>query len=289
MFFDQLINGLILGCMYALLAISFSLVLGILGMLNLAQGEVLMAGACVAYAATTAGFGFFPALFAAMAAGGLLSLIIEFFCFPLPKSDDPSTPVVTTIAMSLILQNFYTEIWGSGPLKFPEFGLRVRYEIFGISLNAVQILLIAGSLFLMAALSFVIAKTWTGREIRTVAQSKTAARVVGIDIPLTIVKTFLLSGLIAGIAGVMAGLVFSHITPFVGSKVGNKAMVAMVIGGAGSMKGAMISGVLLGIVEILSVAYLGVEYREIIVFLLLILFLWFRPEGLFKLGKVERI
>ena len=285
MLIQQLLNGILLGSMYALLAISYTLILGVLDMLNLAQGEILTAGALVAYSVLRATGNLPLALVLAVIVGILLSIVVEYFCFHLPRGD---TQVVTTIAMGMVLQNVYTEIWGSEPLKFP--GLQSDFQLtFGpLSLNAVQILLLVLTAALMLALSGLIDHSRFGRQIRAMASNPKAARVAGVHIRVATIKTFALSGLIAGVTGVMAGMVFTSITPFIGGTIGDKAMVAMVIGGAGSAFGAGVAGILLGITEILCVGYLGAQYREIIIFPLLILFLWLRPSGLFRKGKVDR-
>ena len=149
-------------------------------------------------------------------------------------------------------------------------------------------LLLVLTAVLMLALSRVIDHSRFGRQIRAMANSPKAARVAGVNIRLATLKTFALSGFIAGMTGIMAGLVFTSITPFIGGTIGDKAMAAMVIGGTGSAFGAGVAGIILGIVEILCVGYLGAQYREIIIFPLLILFLWLRPSGLFQKGKVDR-
>ncbi|MGI5963250.1 MAG: branched-chain amino acid ABC transporter permease [Lawsonibacter sp.] len=282
---QQLLNGLLLGSMYALLAISYTLVLGVLDMLNLAQGDILTAGALVAYSVMRAGGSLGMALVAAVGTGVLLSILVEIFCFQLPRGD---TQVVTTIAMSMVLQNVYTEIWGSEPLKFPGLESQFRLALGPLTLNSVQITLLILTVVLMLGLSAVIDRSRLGRQMRAMADNPKAARVAGVHILGVTAKTFALSGLIAGVTGVMAGMVFSSITPFIGGTIGDKAMAAMVIGGAGSAFGAGAAGIILGIVEILCVGYLGAEYREIIVFPLLILFLCLRPSGLFRKGKVDR-
>ena len=282
---QQLLNGLLLGSMYALLAISYTLVLGVLDMLNLAQGEILTAGALTA-CSVLRGTGSLPlALGAAVLTGAVLSLLVEYFCFRLPRGD---TQVVTTIAMGMVLQNVYTEIWGSEPLKFPRLEWDFRLSLGPLSLNGGQIVLLALTAAMMLLLSAVIDRSRFGRQIRAMASSTKAARVAGVDIRAATVKTFALSGLIAGVAGVMAGIEFTSITPFIGGAVGEKAMAAMVIGGAGSALGAGAAGLILGVAEILCVGYLGAQYREIIIFPLLILFLCLRPSGLFRKGRADR-
>lgn len=271
--------------MYALLAISYTLVLGVLNMLNLAQGEILTAGALVAYTVLRVTGSFPLALVLATVTGVILSVLVEYFCFHLPRGD---TQVVTTIAMGMVLQNLYTEIWGSEPLKFPGLNAGFRLEAGPLSLNAGQILLICLTLAMMIPLSLLIDRSRFGRQIRAMAGNMKAARVAGVNIRMATVKTFALSGVLAGVTGVMAGITFTSITPFIGGTIGDKAMVAMVIGGAGSALGAGVSGVILGVVEILSVAYLGAQYREIVIFPLLLLFLWLRPAGIFRKGKVDR-
>ena len=282
---QQLLNGILLGSMYALLAISFTLVLGVLNMLNLAQGEILTAGALVAYSVMRATGNLPLALVLAVVTAVVLSVVVEYFCFHLPRGD---TQVVTTIAMGMLLQNVYTEIWGSEPLKFQSLKSDFHLELGPLSLNAVQLLLLALTAVLMLALSGLIDHSRFGRQIRAMASNPLAARVAGVNMRAATVKTFALSGLIAGVSGVMAGMVFTSITPFIGGTIGDKAMVAMVIGGAGSAFGAGVAGILLGVTEILCVGYLGAQYREIVIFPLLILFLWLRPSGLFRKGKVDR-
>lgn len=282
---QQLLNGLLLGSMYALLAISYTLVLGVLDMLNLAQGEILTAGALIA-CSVLRGTGSLPlALGAAMLAGTVLSVLVEYFCFHLPRGD---TQVVTTIAMGMVLQNVYTEIWGSEPLKFPRLGWDLRLSLGPLSLNGGQIVLLVLTAAMILPLSAIIDRSRFGRQIRAMASSAKAARVAGVNIRAATVKTFALSGLIAGVTGVMAGIEFTSVTPFIGGTIGEKAMAAMVIGGAGSALGAGAAGLILGMVEILCVGYLGAQYREIVIFPLLILFLCLRPSGLLRRGKVDR-
>lgn len=271
--------------MYALLAISYTLVLGVLDKLNLAQGEILTAGALVAYTVLRGGGGIALALLAAVAVGVVLSVLVELFCFHLPRGD---TQVVTTIAMGMVLQNIYTEFWGSEPLKFPGLGLNFQLTLGPLSLNAVQLLLLAFTVISMLTLSVLIERSRFGREIRAMADSRKAAQVAGVHIRAATIKTFALSGALAGVTGIMAGMVFTSITPFIGGVIGEKAMAAMVIGGTGSALGAGAAGLILGITEILCVSYLGAQYREIIVFPLLILFLWLMPSGLFRKGRVDR-
>lgn len=285
MLVQQLLNGIMLGSMYALLAISYTLVLGVLNKLNLAQGEILTAGALVSYTVLHLSGSYALALLAAAAVSVALSVLTELFCFRLPRGD---TQVVTTIAMSLILQNVYTEIWGSESLKFPSLRPSARWTFGALSVSSLDLALLGLMAVLMLGLSVLIARTRFGRSMRALAESPRAAQVSGVNVRATTVRTFMLSGLIAGVTGVVAGISFSSFTTFVGGTIGDKAMAAMVIGGAGSALGAGAAGVLLGIVEVLSVSYLGAQYREIIVFPLLMLVLCIKPSGLFHRGRVDR-
>jgi len=283
---QQIVNGILLGSMYALLAISYTLVLGVLNLLNLAQGEILTASALIAYTLLCHSGNIALALAGAVVAGVILSIIIEYVCFRLPRGD---TQVVTTIAMGMILQNVYTKLWGSESLKFPSLPMNWRVQLGSVTLNAAQILLIALTVILVVGLAYLIERTRFGRQMRAMAGNPRAAQVSGVSLRLTTIRTFALSGLVAGVTGVMAGMVFTSITAFIGGNVGEKAMVAMVIGGAGSAFGAGVAGLLLGVLEIFSVTKLGAEYREIIIFPLLLLFLWLRPSGLFHRGVVDRV
>ncbi len=282
MFGQQLINGLLLGSIYSLLAIGYSLIIALLDKINLAHGCVLMFATFTAYSLAVKGFSFFVVLPVAMLTGMVLSYIVERACFrPLSKGGI-LPPIVSTIAASNLLQNVSTEIWGAEPQRFPTFVGGSNIYLGKLLLSPVQIVVLCTSFILMFILDFIVNHTKIGRALRTTSESSEVASILGVEPKRIIVYAFLLSGTLAGAAGVMTAIALSQINAFIGVMLGLKALVAMVIGGVGSIRGAMAGGLLLGVVEVFGVAYMGASYREIIVFGLLLLLLWFRPGGLFQ-------
>jgi len=286
---QQIVNGLMLGSTYSLTAIGYTLVLGLLDMLNLAHGDVFMIAGFVALSMVLSGVPFWIALPAAMAVGALLSILVERVCFWAVRGSDILVPLLMTLALGMVLQNVATEIWGSEPLRMPSVIPRESYRLGPISLSMLQITVLGISLVLMLLLDLLVQRTYVGRAMRAAAESPSTAGILGVNVPGIIMVTFLISGALAGAGGVLTAMTFSTITPFLGINQGLKAMVAMVIGGVGSMRGAMVAGLLLGIAETLSVAYLGASYREMVVYGLLLFFLWARPGGLFQTQASERV
>ena len=286
MFLQQLVNGLMLGASYALVAVAFALILGIFDMLNIAIGEVFMLGAFFGLTLVVLGFPFPAALLVAMVLAGLVNLVIERFAFRPLRGTPPVIPLLSSIGFSMLLQDTATNIWGSERTQFPPSIRALSFEVGPVLVSSVQVVILGTAVVLMVVLQLLLRRTAIGRGMRAVAENPETAGILGVDAGRVIVATFFASGALAGAAGMLVGLTFSVISPFIGIEIGLKGVAAMVVGGAGNIQGAMLAGPLLGIAEVLSVAYLGAAHRDVVVYGLLILVLVVRPTGL--LGAVER-
>ncbi|HYB73645.1 MAG TPA: branched-chain amino acid ABC transporter permease [Candidatus Sulfotelmatobacter sp.] len=286
MLLQQLVNGLMLGASYALIAVAFALILGIFDMLNIAIGEVFMLGAFFGLTLVNLGLPFPAALLVAMLLAGLVNLVIERFAFRPLRGTPPVIPLLSSIGFSMLLQDAATNIWGAERTQFPPSVRALSFEIGPVLLSSVQMVILGTAVALMVVLQFVLQRTAIGRGMRAVAESPETAGILGVDAGRVLVATFFASGALAGAAGMLVGLTFSVISPFIGIEIGLKGVAAMVVGGAGNIQGAMLAGPLLGVAEVLSVAYLGAAHRDVVVYGLLILVLVVRPAGL--LGTVER-
>jgi branched-chain amino acid transport system permease protein len=281
MFFQQLINGLMLGSTYSLIAIGYTLVLGVLQMLNIAHGDVFMFGAFLGLTFASLGIPLYWALLLAMLGAGIISILVERFCFrPLRKAHFLG-PLLSTIAFGILLQNVGTQIWGSEPSRYPQTTEVAQFQLGPILISSIHIIILATSLFLMVAIDQLVKRTRMGRAMRATSEHQTNASLLGVDIFWVFTFTFFASGALAGVAGVLTALVYLQITPFIGIRQGLIGMVAMVIGGLGNLRGAMIGGIMIGVMEVMNDAYLTAGYRDMIVFGLFFLFLIFKPEGLF--------
>jgi branched-chain amino acid transport system permease protein len=286
LFFQQLINGMMLGSTYSLIAMGFTLVLGLLEMLNIAHGDVFMFGAFLGLTFAMLGVPLFLSIILAMVGAGIIGIIIERFCFrPLRKAHFLG-PLLSTIAFGILLQNLATQLWGSEPMRYPQTTEVAQFHLGPILVSSIHIVILATSLILMVAIDQFARRTRVGRAMRATSESQRTAALLGVNVDRVIIYTFFASGALAGVAGVLTALVYLQITPFIGIRQGLIGMVAMVIGGLGNLRGAMIGGLVIGVIEVMNDAYFTASYRDMIIFGLFFLFLMFRPEGLF--GTSER-
>jgi branched-chain amino acid transport system permease protein len=226
------------------------------------------------------------ALILAMLGAGILAIIIERLCFrPLRKAHF-LMPLLSTIAFGILLQNVATQIWGSEPSRYPQTTEVAQFQLGPVLVSSIDILIVAISIFLMLGIDQFVRRTRFGRAMRATSEKAQTASLLGVDINRVIIFTFFTSGALAGVAGVLTALVYLQITPFIGIRQGLIGMVAMVIGGVGNLRGAMIGGLMIGIIEVMNDAYFTASYRDIILFGLFLIFIVFKPEGLF--GKKER-
>ncbi|MEA2933751.1 MAG: branched-chain amino acid transport system permease protein, partial [Variibacter sp.] len=280
MLLQQLVNGLTLGAVYTLIALSFSLVMGILGILNLAIAELFMLGAYLGFAVIAAKLSLPLALAVGIAGAALASIVIEKVAYA-PLRDAPLvTPMLSTLGFSIILQNIATNLWGSDPLQLPDEYLAVRFSLGPVSIGAMQVIVLGGAVVLVAALAYLVQRTSAGRALRAVAENRDVARLLGVSAERMTLLAFVLSGALAGAAGVLIGLHYAAITPYIGVEIGLKAIAVMVIGGVTRVWGALLAGPLIGVAEVLTVAYGGSQIRDLVVYGFMILILLIRPQGL---------
>jgi branched-chain amino acid transport system permease protein len=281
---QQIVNGLMLGSTYALIAIGYTLVFGVLHLVHLAHGEVFMIGAFIGlYAVLWTGVGVGVALIAALVGTALLGVLIELVAFrPLrARAGHPLAPMISTIGVGIVLQEVATRLFGGELVGFPHRLQPITFALGPITITSVQLVILGVAVTLMVALQLFVARTKVGIAMRATAESLVAARLLGVDTSRIIVLTFAIASALGGAAGVLVGLSFNAISPFMGIDIGIKGLAIMLIGGLGNIHGAMVGGIVLGIVEVLSVAYLASSYRDAFAFAIMIAILLFRPQGLF--------
>jgi branched-chain amino acid transport system permease protein len=277
---QQLVNGLTLGAVYTLIALSFSLVMGILGVLNLAIAELFMLGGFFGFAIITAQLPLPLAILVGMVGAALVAVIVEKIAYQ-PLRDAPLvTPMLSTLGFSIILQNVATNIWGSDPLQLTDEVLATRFTFGNVSVSGMQLTVLGATVVLVALLAFVVQRTSIGRALRAVAENRDVARLLGVSADRVTLLAFMLSGALAGAAGVLIGLHYAAITPYIGVEIGLKAIAVMVIGGATRIWGALVAGPLIGIAEVMTVAYGGSQVRDFVVYGFMIVILLLRPQGI---------
>ncbi len=292
-FLQQLVNGLSLGSIYALIALGYTMVYGVLRLINFAHGDVYMVGAYVGYYLSRKLQGEQPSIVSAlivmagsMIACALLGMLIERLAYRPVRREARLTLLITAIGVSLFIENVAQLVFGPDPKFFPSLAPHADILLGGVRLTSEQITVIAVSVLLMVCLRFFILKTRTGKAMRAVSFSLDAARLMGISTDRIIAITFALGSALAAAAGVLIGMQIPKVDPLMGIMYGLKAFVAAVLGGIGSIPGAVLGGLLIGISEVMVVGYLSSTYREAIAFGILILVLILRPQGL--LGRVQK-
>jgi len=287
-FLQQVINGLSLGFVYALIAIGYTMVYGIIGLINFAHGDIFMVGAYFGFfAATNLKLSFIPTLLIAMVGAALVGVIIEKIAYkPLRKSPKMSI-LITAIAMSVLLENIVRLKMSSDPQTYPDTLLPQKVIHFaGLSIDNRQLIIILISILLVIILQFIVFKTKTGKAMRAASFDKDAAALMGINVNYIISVTFAIGSALAGAAGVLVGILYSSIDPYMGIMPGLKAFVAAVLGGIGIIPGALWGGLIMGLAETFSKVYISSSYSDAIAFSILIIILIFKPSGL--LGKKTR-
>ncbi len=282
---QQLVNALSLGCVYALFALGFTLIFGVLGVINLSHGAVFMVGAYAAVQAINRfDFPLWGALLFAFAFSGLLGVLIDFLVLrPLRARNAPHLiPMIATIGVAIILNNGVQGIFGAENLRFPSGIVSTdAMDLGGIHLTALELGIILLSFALMAVLMVALKRTQLGRALRAIAESPKAAYLVGINVEqLFFLTSFAAAGL-GGISGVLIGLYSNALFPLMGQPMLHKGIAVIILGGMGDIRGAMLGGLFLGFAEVLSVAYIGSSMRDAVAFGLLFLILLVRPKGLF--------
>lgn len=281
---QQVINGLFLGSIYSLFALGYTLVFGVLDILNLAHAAVFMLTCFVALALVSGMH--LPILIAlplAVVFAAVLGLVLERVAFrPLRgRSDSNTSGLISSLAMATVLEAVALQVWGPNVSRFPIGTVPDKQiQILGGVVSLLQIGIIAVSVALVLALTWLVRRTRLGREVRAVAESPRAARVLGVNVDRAIAASFAISSALGGAAGVLFGLAFNSIAPDMGRSVELKGLAVIILGGMGSMPGAVIAGFALGLIEVFVVAYLGSSWRDAVSFAALFLILVLRPRGL---------
>ncbi|WP_127076084.1 ABC transporter permease subunit [Rhodomicrobium lacus] len=302
-FAQQLINGLTLGSIYGLIAIGYTMVYGIVGMINFAHGEVFMIGAFVALIAilslfalgvTAVPLALLLALVIAMALTGLWGWAIERLAYRPLRNSFRLAPLITAIGMSIALQTFVALAQGARSKPLPPiirggFTLSEGDGGFAVSLSYMQILIVVTTVVVMAAFSYLINSTSLGRAQRACEQDRKMAALCGVNVDRTISLTFVIGAALAAVAGLMFLAYYGVIDFFVGFVAGIKAFTAAVLGGIGSLPGAMLGGLLIGLIEVFWAGYFTAQYKDVAAFSILAIVLIFMPSGLLGRPEVEKV
>jgi branched-chain amino acid transport system permease protein len=296
LFLQQILNGLVLGSIYALVALGYTMVYGILQLINFAHGEVVMVGAMVSLWVSlkllahgvAAPLVFAAGLLAAVPACMLLGFIIERVAYRPLRRAPRLAPLITAIGVSIVLQALAMMIWGKQYKSVPQLIPSIALHLGGASITTLQLFIVAVSCVLMAGLLVLVNKTRLGRAMRATAQDATVAGLMGVDINRVISITFVIGSALAAVAGILVSQNYGIAHYYMGFLLGLKAFTAAVLGGIGNLAGAMLGGVLLGLIESLGAGYIGdltggffgSHYKDVFAFLVLILVLVFRPSGL---------
>ena len=295
-FFQQLVNGISLGSIYALIALGYTMVYGVLRLINFAHGDVYMVGAYVGYylsrklkGAEPSLFGALVVMLGAMVACAILGAIIERFAYRPVRRAARLTLLITAIGVSLFIENGAQLVFGPDPKFFPSLAPRADFLVGGVRLTSEQLTVITLSFLLMLLLRFFILKTRTGKAMRAVSFNLDTAKLMGISTDRIIAITFGLGSALAAAAGVLIGMQIPKIDPLMGINYGLKAFVAAVLGGIGNVPGAVLGGLLIGTSEVMVVGYLSSTYRDAIAFGILILVLLLRPQGILGRAQKEKV
>ena len=291
-FLNHLVNGISLGSVYAIIALGYSMVYGIAKMLNFAHGDVIMIGAYVSFCVVNyLNYPPIVSVLLAMAVCTMLGIIIERLAYKPLRQAGSLAVLITAIGVSYFLQNIALLIWGANPKVFSTVVSIPAIELFGgeLRITGETIVTILACIVIMVALTWFTGSTKMGRAMRAVSEDKGAAQLMGINVNFTISLTFAIGSCLAAIAGVLLCSSYSTLLPTTGSMPGIKAFTAAVFGGIGSIPGAMLGGILLGLIEIFGRAYISTELADALVFAVLIIILLFKPAGLLGKNVQEKV
>ncbi len=301
-FVQQLINGITLGSIYGLIAIGYTMVYGIIGMINFAHGDIFMVGAflaliaflvLVAFGITAVPLALLVVLLVSMALTALYGWTVERIAYRPLRRSSRLAPLISAIGMSIVLQNYVQIAQGARVKPLPPV-VQGGYTLlegnnFSVRLSNIQIIVVVTTIVLMVGFSFLVARTRLGRNMRACEQDLKMAALVGIDVDRTISLTFVIGAALAAVAGLMFLLYYGVVDFFIGFLAGVKAFTAAVLGGIGSLPGAMIGGILIGLIETMWSAYFSIEYKDVAAFAILIVVLIFLPTGLLGRPEVEKV
>lgn len=279
---QQVMNGLVIGSSYALVALGFTLVLGTLDLLNFAHGETIMIGAFAALLSLAVLDLPLPLAFLVSAAvGAIVAAGVYLVSIRYVNKTYWAAPALSAVGIGLLLQTGATRIFGTNQREVPDPLRATQVELGDVTVGASQILIIAVALAMMVALHLLLVRTRIGKAIRAVAESASTAALLGVNVERTIAVTLIISGVLAGIAAVLTSFAYTTITPFIGLNLLLKGMTGMIIGGLGNVYGAMVGGIIVGLLETFTVGYWNATYQDVVIYGVMIAVLMFRPAGIF--------
>ncbi|MFT9416111.1 branched-chain amino acid ABC transporter permease [Leuconostoc falkenbergense] len=289
-FIQQVINGLMLGSVYALLALGYTMVYGIIKLINFAHGDIYMLGAYFGYFfIKVLHLNFFIALILAMAVSAVIGVLIEYIAYRPLRHSPRIAVLISALGISFLLENGMTYLYGSDQRSFPQAIKTVQYHFYGIQVSNIQLIIAVTSVVLMLLLTYVVKRTKMGRAMRAVSADPDAATLMGININHTISFTFAIGSALAAAGGVLIGLYYNSIDPLMGMTPGLKAFVAAVLGGIGIIPGAAVGGWLIGILETMVQATSFSAYKDAVVYAMLIIILLIKPTGILGKNKREKV
>jgi len=293
-FLPQLVNGLTLGVIYALIAVGYTMVYGVIELINFAHGEIYMFGAflCVTFISAF-GVPFYLAIVMAMGCCAIFGILLDIVAYRPLRNAPRLAALITAIGMSIFLQNLAMVIWGSRPMPFvqkavPAYLNETAIRMGEVYLTWLQVFIFAVTILMMFGLFFVITRTKIGTAMRALAQNKTAAALMGINVNFVISFTFALGSAFGAMAGILVSVYYNTLYPTMGYVAGVKAFAAAVLGGIGSVPGAMLGGVVLGVAEAMGAGYVSSLYRDGVAYAVLIAVILFKPSGLLGKAVVDK-
>ena len=289
-FLQQMINGLSLGSIYALVALGYTMVYGIIKLINFAHGDIYMLGAYIGFIVTTKlGLGFVPALLISMVGCAIIGMTIERIAYKPLRHATRITALITAIGVSYFLEAGTQRVMGAGVQTFPNVFVNETIMLGNVRISTQQIVIFVVTIVLMVALQFLVNKTKIGRAMRAVSVDADAARLMGVNVNATISFTFAIGSALAGAAGVLVGVYYNSINPLMGMLPGIKAFIAAVFGGIGIIPGAMLGGFFIGIIETMVAGYGSSLWKDAVVYIILILILIIKPAGLLGKNTKEKV
>lgn len=293
MFEQQLVNGFTLGLIYALIAVGYTMVYGVIELINFAHGEIYMLGAFLTMSCVSMGLPLPLAMLLAVLATAGIGVLLDIVAYRPLREAPRLAALITAIGMSIFLQNLAMIIWGSRPLPFPKRVLPAFFDQTALTFSEVNISWMQLSIYLVAillmiGLNLIITKTRVGTAMRALAQNRTAAALMGVSVNRVIAFTFAIGSAMGAVAGIMVSIYYNTMYPTMGYLAGVKAFAAAVLGGIGSVPGAMLGGVVLGIAETLGAGYISSPYRDGVAYAVMICVIIFRPSGFLGRSMVEK-
>lgn len=283
MLWQQLVNGITVGSTYSLIAIGYTLIFGVLRIINMAHGQIFIFGSLVGLSfVVNNGLPIGVAFALSVIVSGVGGVVLEFLALrPLRKKNVPHlAPLISTIGFAILIEEITRLLFGADSRAVPAVGL-TTYDLGAVQVRAIDLTIIGISIVLMFILNFWIGKTKIGKALRATAESIETAGILGINTNAIVIMTVVVASALGGIAGMLIGLAYSALIPTMGLTLGFKGLAVLILGGVGSIPGAMISGLILGMAEVLSVAYADSSWRDAVAFGMIILILLIRPQGLF--------